>query len=61
VPREIGIIGVGNHTYGEYLRVPSSTVDQKRTAIGEKAATLLLDLIRLAIPPPSLSFLYQIF
>jgi LacI family transcriptional regulator len=46
VPREMGIIGVGNHRYGEYVRVPLSTVDQKRTDIGEKAANLLLDLIR---------------
>lgn len=45
VPQEIGIIGVGNHRYGEYVRVPLSTVDQKRTDIGEKAASLLLDLI----------------
>ena len=46
VPQEIGIIGVGNHRYGEYVRVPLSTVDQKQTDIGEKAASLLLDLIR---------------
>ena len=45
VPQEIGIIGVGNHRYGEYVRVPLSTVDQKKTDIGEKAASLLLDLI----------------
>ena len=46
VPQEIGIIGVGNHRYDEYLRVPLSTVDQKRNVIGEKAASLLLALIR---------------
>jgi LacI family transcriptional regulator len=46
VPQEIGIIGVGNHRYGEYVRVPLSTVDQKQTEMGEKAASLLLDLIR---------------
>ena len=46
VPQEIGIIGVGNHRYGEYVRVPLSTVDQKQVDIGEKAASLLLDLIR---------------
>jgi LacI family transcriptional regulator len=46
VPQEMGIIGVGNHRYGEYMRVPLSTVDQKRTDIGQKAASLLLDLIR---------------
>jgi DNA-binding LacI/PurR family transcriptional regulator len=46
VPQEIGIIGVGNHRYGEYVRVPLSTVDQKQTEIGEKGASLLLDFIR---------------
>jgi LacI family transcriptional regulator len=46
VPEEIGIIGVGNHRYGQYLRVPLSTVDQKRIEMGNRAATLLLDLIR---------------
>ncbi len=45
VPQEMGIIGVGNHRYGEYVRVPLSTVDQKKTDIGEKAASLLLDVI----------------
>lgn len=46
VPEEIGIIGVGNHRYGQYLRVPLSTIDQKRIEMGNRAATLLLDLIR---------------
>src|SRR5262249_25556068 len=31
VPQELGIIGVGNHRYAEYLRVPLSTVDQERS------------------------------
>jgi LacI family transcriptional regulator len=46
VPEQLGIIGVGNHRYGEYVRVPLSTVDQKRIDMGEKAASLLLGLIR---------------
>jgi LacI family transcriptional regulator len=46
VPQEMGIVGVGNHRYGAYVRVPLSTVDQKKTDIGEKAASLLLDLIQ---------------
>jgi LacI family transcriptional regulator len=43
---QIGLIGVGNQRYGEYLRVPLSTVDQRRTEIGRTAASLLLELIR---------------
>ena len=45
VPEEFGIIGVGNHRYGQYLKVPLSTIDQRRTDVGEQAAKLLLDLI----------------
>ena len=43
---EVGLIGVGNQRYGEYLSVPLSTVDQRRTEIGRTAASLLLQLIR---------------
>jgi len=41
----IGLIGVGNHRYGEHLRVPLSTVEQGRVEIGRKAASLLLQSI----------------
>jgi LacI family transcriptional regulator len=43
---DVGLIGVGNHRYGEYLAVPLSTVDQRRVEIGTTAASLLLQLIR---------------
>jgi LacI family transcriptional regulator len=46
VPDEVGIIGVGNHRYTEYLQVPLSTVDQNRSEIGQQAAALLLHSIR---------------
>jgi LacI family transcriptional regulator len=45
LPRDIGLIGVGNHRYGPYLRVPLSTVDQQRTKIGHSAANLILELM----------------
>jgi len=45
VPGEIGVVGVGNHRYGQYLRVPLSTVDQDRLTIGMRATSLLLELI----------------
>ncbi|HEV2500107.1 MAG TPA: LacI family DNA-binding transcriptional regulator [Terriglobia bacterium] len=45
VPQDIGIVGVGNHRYGEYLRVPLTTIDQNRQEIGQKAASLLLELV----------------
>ncbi|MGH7248468.1 MAG: LacI family DNA-binding transcriptional regulator, partial [Pseudomonadota bacterium] len=43
---DVGVIGVGNHRYGEYLRTPLSTVDQRRNEIGRTAARLLLRKIR---------------
>jgi LacI family transcriptional regulator len=46
LPREFGLIGVGNHRYGAYLKIPISTMDQKRAEIGRRAAHVLLELIQ---------------
>jgi LacI family transcriptional regulator len=45
LPEDIGLIGVGNHRYSQYLRVPLSTIDQRRLEIGRSAVRLLLDLV----------------
>ena len=45
LPTDFGVIGVGMHRYGEYLRIPLSTVDQHRTEIGRLAASILLGAI----------------
>lgn len=45
LPENFGVVGVGNMRYGQYLRVPLSTVDQQRREIGRRAAALLIDLI----------------
>ncbi|MBV8212145.1 MAG: LacI family DNA-binding transcriptional regulator [Verrucomicrobia bacterium] len=42
LPADFGLIGVGNHRYGQFLKVPLSTVDQQRSQIGRSAAELLL-------------------
>ena len=42
LPADFGLIGVGNHRYGRFLKVPLSTVDQQRSQIGRLAAELLL-------------------
>ena len=42
LPAKFGLIGVGNHRYGRFLKVPLSTVDQQRSQIGHLAAELLL-------------------
>jgi LacI family transcriptional regulator len=43
LPADFGLIGVGNHRYGRFLRVPLSTMDQQRSQIGHLAANLLLE------------------
>lgn len=45
IPLDCGLIGVGQVRYGEYLKVPLSTVDQHRVEIGKLAAKALLDLV----------------
>lgn len=43
VPEDIAIIGAGNVHYSDLLRVPLSTVDQSSSAIGERAAEVLIE------------------
>jgi LacI family transcriptional regulator len=43
LPGDFGLIGVGNHRYGRFLRVPLSTMDQQRSQIGHLAANLLFE------------------
>ena len=45
IPEQIKVIGVGNVHYSDLLRVPLSTIDQDSTAIGLKAAEILLKAI----------------
>ena len=45
LPAEFGLIGVGNHRYGRFLKVPLSTIEQQRSQIGLLAADLMLSLI----------------
>lgn len=45
LPEDMGLIGVGNHRYSQYLRVSLSTIDQRRLEIGRSAARLLLDMV----------------
>jgi LacI family transcriptional regulator len=46
VPEDIAIIGCGNVKYAHMLRVPLSSVDQHSEELGEKAATLALELAK---------------
>lgn len=45
VPYDIEVVGAGNVHYSDILRVPLSTIDLSGTAMGERAAALLLKLL----------------
>jgi LacI family transcriptional regulator len=51
VPEDIAIIGAGNVHYSDLLRIPLSTVDQSSSAIGERAAELLIECMNAKKPP----------
>jgi LacI family transcriptional regulator len=45
VPRDVAIVGCGNVTYADFLRVPLTSVDQQSDQIGERAAKLALSIL----------------
>ncbi len=46
VPDDVAFVGAGSIHYGDMLRVPLTTVSWSKAAMGQAAATLLLDSIR---------------
>jgi LacI family transcriptional regulator len=44
VPEDVAVVGCGNLSYSDFLRVPLSSVDQNSKRIGKIAATLALKL-----------------
>jgi LacI family transcriptional regulator len=46
IPEDIAVVGCGNLSYSDFLRVPLSTVDQNSQAIGEQAASMALSLAK---------------
>jgi LacI family transcriptional regulator len=45
VPDDVAIMGCGNVTYAEFLRVPLTSVDQQSEQIGQRAGRLALSLL----------------
>lgn len=45
IPAEMAIVGAGNIHYGDMLQVPLTTVSWDRTAMGQQAAKLLIEMI----------------
>jgi LacI family transcriptional regulator len=44
IPEDVAVVGCGNLSYSDFLRVPLSSVDQNSKAIGKITATLALRL-----------------
>jgi LacI family transcriptional regulator len=53
IPEDIAVVGCGNLSYSDFLRVPLSSVDQGSKMIGKRAAALALSLAKskAAVPP----------
>ena len=53
IPEDVAVVGCGNLSYSDFLRVPLTSVDQDSKRIGKRAATLALKLahskVKLAI------------
>jgi LacI family transcriptional regulator len=45
VPRDVAIVGCGNVTYADFMRVPLTSIDQQTDQIGERAAKLALRVL----------------
>jgi len=45
VPDDVAIVGCGNVTYADFLRIPLTSVDQKSEEIGKRAAKLALNVL----------------
>ncbi len=50
IPEDIAVVGCGNFSYSDFLRVPLSSVDQRSEQIGKRAADLALKLARKSAP-----------
>lgn len=45
IPNDVAVVGCGNVTYADFLRVPLTSVDQQSDGIGERAAELALSVL----------------
>lgn len=57
VPEDVAVVGCGNLSYSDFLRVPLSSVDQNSKMIGKIAARLALSLAQSKTPAHSKSSL----
>lgn len=50
IPDDIAVVGCGNLSYSDFLRVPLSSIDQDSRRIGERAASLAMSLAQNKTP-----------
>ena len=53
IPEDVAVVGCGNLSYSDFLRVPLSSVDQGSESIGRRAADLALKIARKKIQTKS--------
>jgi LacI family transcriptional regulator len=46
IPEDIAVVGCGNLSYSDFLRIPLSSIDQDSQQLGERAAEIALQLAR---------------
>jgi LacI family transcriptional regulator len=50
IPQDVAVVGCGNLSYSDFLRVPLTSVDQGSESIGKYAADLALNIARKKVP-----------
>jgi LacI family transcriptional regulator len=57
IPQDVAFVGCGNLRYAEYLKVPLTSIDHSTQEMGQLAAKLVLDLIRMPDQPPRVTLM----
>jgi len=52
IPEDIAVVGCGNLSYSDFLKVPLTSVDQNSSEIGKLSAELALSLVATKTAPP---------
>jgi len=57
IPQDVAFVGCGNLRYAEYLKVPLTSIDHSTQEMGQVAAKLVLELIRMPDQPPRVTLM----
>ena len=59
IPEDIAVVGCGNLSYSDFLRVPLTSIDQGTASIAKAAAKLALKIAHSKGPKPTCTELIQ--